>query len=196
LLAVTGPSGCGKTTMLNLLAGLDQPTQGIITFDGEAAPSPERWTELRAERIGISFQDFNLLPTLTARENVEIAMFGTRMAPAERARRAASLLAAVGIAHCAGRMPRELSGGERRRVAVARALANEPALLLADEPTSNLDSASGAEIADLLLSIHATRGATMVLITHSESLASRCQRLVRMLDGRIVADQRKAEAAP
>lgn len=190
LIALHGQSGCGKSTLINLMAGLDQPTSGSVRFDGRLSPTPEEWTALRASRIGIVFQDFNLLPTLTAAENVEAAMFGSVRSARERRDRARARLADVGIADCADRLPPQLSGGERRRVALARGLANKPAILLADEPTSNLDTASGAQVTELMLSLHARGGMSMVIVTHDSGLIARCPRRIAMLDGRIVEDVR------
>jgi putative ABC transport system ATP-binding protein len=190
IVAVTGPSGCGKSTLLNLIAGLDLPSEGVVIFAGRRGPSPSEWTEIRAGHIGISFQDFNLLPTLTARENVEVAMFGRVVSAGERCRRARRLLADVGIGECEGRLPQQMSGGERRRTALARSLANSPDLLLVDEPTSNLDSAFGRAVADLLLDLCRTSGTTLVVVTHDVTLFERCDRRIEMLDGRIVGDRR------
>ena len=190
LVALQGPNGSGKSTLLNIMAGLDRPTGGTISFDGHASPRPEAWTRLRAGAIGIVFQDFNLLPTLTASENIQIAMFGTVRSPAERGRRSAALLEEVGIGHVAGRLPPELSGGERQRVSIARSLANDPSLLLADEPTSNLDSKAGVAVTDLLLTLQQVRDMALVIVTHDEAVARRCARRVRMKDGKVTEDAR------
>jgi putative ABC transport system ATP-binding protein len=189
LLALHGPNGSGKSTLLNMMAGLDQPTRGSVTVNGCRSPNTEEWSRLRAGVIGIVFQDFNLLPTLTASENIQIAMFGTS-SPAERARRATDLLREVGIDHCADRFPPELSGGERQRISIARSLSNGPALLLADEPTSNLDTKAGAAVVDLLLDLQKTRDLAMVIVTHDRAVRERCPRMVGMQDGRIVEDVR------
>jgi putative ABC transport system ATP-binding protein len=190
LVAITGPSGCGKSTLVGLLAGIDQPSEGHVVFDGQRDPSAAAWTALRAHRIGMVFQDFNLLPTLTGLENLEIALFGSGNPVAERRRLATARLAQLGIAHCAGRLPAECSGGERRRLGIARALAPGPELLLADEPTSNLDSANGRATANLLLELHAAGGLTLLVVTHDEALMRRCPRQIRMLDGRVIEDLR------
>lgn len=192
--AVFGPSGSGKSTLLNLMSGLDVPTRGTVAYDGQVAPSAAAWTRLRGARIGLVFQDFNLLPTLTASENIEVAIFGRVSPAAERRRRAAARLAEVGLAHCAGRLPRELSGGERRRVGIARALVNDPELLLADEPTGNLDSVSGAAVAALLLALPTARRMSLVMVTHDASLIAQCPRRIHLVDGRVVEDTR-AEGA-
>jgi len=190
LVALHGQSGSGKSTLINMMAGLDQPTSGTVYFDSKASPSPDEWTALRASRIGIVFQDFNLLPTLTACENIEAAMFGRVGSARERREIALSRLEDVGIAECATRLPPQLSGGERRRVAIARGLANEPDILLADEPTSNLDSANGAQVMELLLALHARGGMAMVIVTHDHDLIARCPRRIRLLDGRVAEDVR------
>lgn len=187
LVAVHGPNGSGKSTLLNLMAGLDVPTRGTVTVDGRHSPTPDQWTRLRAGAMGIVFQDFNLLPTLTASENIQVAMFG-RASPAERRRKALALLEEVGIAHRAGSFPPQLSGGERQRVSIARSLSNDPALLLADEPTSNLDTRAGAAVIDLLLGLRDTRGLAMVIVTHDAEVRERCPRVVGMQDGRVVED--------
>ena len=188
LVAIHGPSGSGKSTLINLLAGLDRPTSGLVSFEGRPSPTPAEWARLRATRLGIVFQDFNLLPTLTAAENVELAMFGHGLSAAERRRRASARLAEAGVAHCAGRLAFQLSGGERQRVGVARSLANDPELLLADEPTSNLDSVSGAAVIDLLLEMRRRRHMSLVIVTHDAALIARCPRRVRLADGEIVED--------
>ena len=188
LVAVYGPSGSGKSTLFNLMAGLDRPNTGTVAFDGRRMPTPTEWANLRRRRIGLVFQDFNLLPTLTAVENIEVAMFGEVRGAAERRRRALDHLAAMGIAHCANRRPQLLAGGERRRVSVARALVNNPDLLLADEPTANLDSATGAMVAELLLELHRSTGMALVIITHDPDLIAQCPRRLRMLDGRATED--------
>lgn len=190
LIALHGQSGCGKSTLINLMAGLDQPTSGTVAFDGLQSPDPDRWTALRASRLGVVFQDFNLLATLTAAENVEAAMFGRVRSARERRRLALRRLEDVGIPECADRLPPQLSGGERRRVALARGLANDPDVILADEPTSNLDSASGAQVIDLMLALHSRGGMAMIIVTHDPDLIARCQRRIAMLDGRIVEDVR------
>ena len=189
-LAVLGPSGSGKSTLLNLLAGLDRPSSGTVTVDGirvdklgEAASA-----RYRRARIGLVFQFFNLLDDLTVLDNV---MLPAQLAGTSRAKaraRAEELLGSLGVARHAGAYPGRLSGGERQRVAVARALVNSPALLLADEPTGALDTASGAEVRRLLSQLHAD-GQTVVLVTHDENLARECStRTIRLVDGRIAAD--------
>ncbi len=185
--ALLGPSGCGKSTLLNLMGGLDRPDAGSLRLDGEdlGQARPQRLAELRRQRLGTVFQFFHLLPTLTARENVQLPL---RLAGrgAASAGRADELLEAVGLGPRADAWPAELSGGEMQRVAVARALAAKPALLLADEPTGNLDRASGAVVLDLLARLSEQEGAALVLVTHSEAAAAICHRVLRLEDGRLL----------
>jgi putative ABC transport system ATP-binding protein len=194
VVSVEGPSGCGKTTLLNLLGLLDRPTSGEVVWDGSAVGSrPERErARLRLDRVGFIFQRFYLLPTLTARENVELPMRAAGVPAAERARRASGLLTEVGLAGRERAFPHQLSGGEEQRVAIARALANGPGLLLADEPTGELDSANTVQILDLLDRVRAERSATLVLVTHNPTVAARARRHLTMLDGAIVADRTEA----
>lgn len=194
LIGVHGPSGSGKSTLCNMISGIDQPSIGTVAFEGRISPSPREWAELRRHRIGLIFQDFNLLPTLTALENVEVATFGVLQRAADRRRVALDRLAEIDAAYCAARRPQELSGGERRRVAIARALANNPELLLADEPTGNLDTGTGAKVFELLLELHRNRGMVLVVITHDRGFIARCSRRIRMVDGGIAVDERTAEA--
>ncbi len=184
--AVTGPSGSGKSTLLTLLGGLERPTSGEVRVQGRslAELSDRQLTRLRLEQVGFVFQRFHLLPVLTARENVELPMAEMGVAARERRQRAATLLEYVGLAARSDHRPTELSGGEMQRVAIARAIANRPAILLADEPTGELDMATGRAILDLLEQLNAD-GMTMVVVTHDERLAERAQRVVRMLDGRM-----------
>jgi putative ABC transport system ATP-binding protein len=186
--AIVGPSGSGKSTLLNLLGALDQPTQGEILFGGRPLSATRDLDALRARQIGFVFQSFHLLPTLTAIENVQIPMFeGPKCSPSERIRKARELLATVGLAHRLNHLPNQLSVGERQRTAIARALANDPPLILADEPTGNLDSRSGQEILDLFDALRRQRGVTLVVITHSSEVARRAQRIVTIRDGRVVS---------
>jgi ABC-type lipoprotein export system ATPase subunit len=186
--AVMGPSGSGKSTLLNILGGLDRPTRGEVYFQGQALGAMKNLDRYRAEKVGFVFQSFHLLPTLTAIQNVQIPMFELHLSPGQRARRAAELLELVGMSHRSSHVPAELSVGERQRVAIARALANGPSLLLADEPTGNLDTKTAAGIFDLFERLHREQGLTLVLVTHDPGLAERAQRIVRMRDGRIVAE--------
>jgi putative ABC transport system ATP-binding protein len=188
--AIMGPSGSGKSTLLNLVGALDNPSSGDIFFEEQSLRKLSNLDRLRSEKIGFVFQSFYLLPTLTALENVQIPMFEGPLAAAARAKKAAGLLAAVGMDHRANHLPSKLSVGERQRVAVARALANDPKLLLADEPTGNLDSHTADEVLELFKKLHQERGMTLIVVTHSEEVASRAQRIIRVRDGRIVADSR------
>jgi putative ABC transport system ATP-binding protein len=188
LVAICGQSGSGKSTMVNMMSGIDGPTAGAVVFAGERNPTSRRWADHRRGPIGIVFQDFNLLPTLTAVENVEVAMFGRAAGPAERRRKALELLDRVGIVDCARRFPPQMSGGQRRRVSIARGMVNDAVLLLADEPTSNLDTASGRAVMDLLLEVHARSAIALVIVTHDHEVMARCRRRVVMRDGRIVED--------
>jgi len=184
LVALTGASGSGKSTILNLVAALDTPDAGSITVAGRRVDELDDPAGYRAETIGFVFQAHNLLPTLTASENVQIPMFGRRPR-AERAERARLLLEQVGLESRAHARPAVLSGGERQRVAIARALANEPLLLLADEPTGALDSATGKQVLDLLDQARRSRGTTILLVTNDDDVAARAQRTLRLRDGLI-----------
>ena len=190
--ALLGPSGCGKTTLLNLLGGLDRPDQGEVRFRGEAlaGADPGRLARLRREAMGTVFQLFHLIPTLTARENVELPLQLLGWPRTGIDPRVDELLTAVGLSERAEAWPRELSGGEMQRVAVARALAAGPALLLADEPTGNLDSAGGEAVLGLLAELTERAGAALVLVTHSPAAAAICHRIVRLKDGRVVGADR------
>ncbi len=187
--AIVGPSGCGKSTLLSLLGLLDVPTSGHYWFDGHdvAGWSEARLNALRRGRVGFIFQSFNLIEELTVFENVELALEYTGTPGAERRERVGAMLDKLGIAHRARHRPSQLSGGQQQRVAIARALVAGPALLLADEPTGNLDSAHGDEVMRLLRSINA-EGTTVVMVTHSPAHAAQASRTVRLLDGRIVVD--------
>ena len=184
--AIVGPSGCGKSTLLQLAGGLDAPTSGTIELMGTRldALSDRALTRLRLERLGFVFQRFHLLPVLTAAENIELPMAEAGVSRAERRARAAELLGYVGLAHRARHRATELSGGEMQRVAIARALANRPALVLADEPTGELDAATGREILTLFRRLNRD-GMTLLVVTHDERLAAEAGRVVKMLDGRI-----------
>lgn len=184
--AITGPSGSGKSTLLHVLGGLDVDFEGAVMVQGvdlRRLPDPSAF---RARVVGFVFQSFHLLPTLTAVENVQIPMFGQFRSRQARAQHAADLLDLVGLADRRHHLPAQLSGGERQRVAIARSLANEPQLLLADEPTGNLDTANAANILDVLGQLHARTQITIVLVTHDPAVAGRAHRRIAMLDGRVV----------
>ena len=184
--AVVGPSGCGKTTFLQLLGSLDRPSSGTLTYRGKSIANLPDPSEYRAREIGFIFQAFHLLPTFTVVENVQIPMFEGGLSRSERAGRALELLNDVGLEHRLKHFPSELSGGERQRVAIARSLANRPSVLLADEPTGNLDSENAAHVVELLLRLHKELGTTLILVTHDLAIAALAARTVRMKDGRIV----------
>ncbi len=186
-LAIVGASGSGKSTLLGLLAGLDLPSAGSVRIAGQDifALDEDARAELRGDKVGFVFQSFQLLPALTALENV---MLPLELANAERVReRSVALLERVGLGSRLTHYPRQLSGGEQQRVALARAFAPEPQLLLADEPTGNLDAATGASIIDLMFEMNAEQGTTLVLVTHDEALAARCSRRIRLAAGRMAA---------
>jgi putative ABC transport system ATP-binding protein len=184
-LAVGGPSGAGKSTLLNLLGTLDQPDSGMIAVDGKPLPSPREAVEFRRRLVGFVFQDHLLLPYLSAQSNVETALLATGVDRHERARRSQELLAEVGLGHRAHHLPSELSAGERQRVAVARALANAPRLLLADEPTGALDSGAGDRVLNLLSAMRARHGMTLIVASHDPAVPARADRVVELDDGRV-----------
>jgi putative ABC transport system ATP-binding protein len=190
-LAIMGPSGSGKTTLLSILGCLDRPTRGEHLFGGRRVEglSDDELSRLRNRSIGFVFQSFHLIPQLTVAENVETPLLYAGAPPASWRGRALRALERVGLAARADHRPTELSGGEAQRAAIARALVTEPRLLLADEPTGNLDTATGEEIAALLDELHA-RGGTVVLVTHNEALARRAERVVRLRDGRVESEER------
>jgi putative ABC transport system ATP-binding protein len=187
---VAGPSGSGKSTLLQLLGALDRPSNGEVTFEGRdlARMSEGELAELRLRTIGFVFQQFNLIPTLTAIENVEIALAPTELGTEERRTRAQELLERVGLGGRSRHLPSQLSGGEQQRVAIARALANHPDVVLADEPTGNLDTATGDTILKLLYRLWEAEGLTVILVTHDPVVAQTAPRVLRLADGRIVDD--------
>jgi putative ABC transport system ATP-binding protein len=191
--AIMGPSGCGKSTLLNIIGLLDRPTAGDYSLEGRAVSRlPERQlTDIRKRRIGFIFQNFNLIDELTVRENVELALLYHGISRTERRARVDKVLDKVGIGHRAGHRPSQLSGGQQQRVAVARAVVAEPPLILADEPTGNLDTAHGDEVMRMLRSLN-DEGATIVMVTHSPSHADYAGRIVNMLDGRVLLETRRA----
>jgi putative ABC transport system ATP-binding protein len=193
--AIVGPSGCGKSTLLHMIAALDRADSGTIIVNGEDLAQEKDLSRHRAREVGLVFQLDNLLPTLSAGENVQVPMFEIALNSGQRRERARRLLEMVNIAEKENNRPSELSGGERQRVAIARALANEPVIMLADEPTGRLDSVSGRKILDLLDDLRRERGLTVIMVTHDLSVAARAGRIIRMLDGRIVADETPAAQA-
>jgi putative ABC transport system ATP-binding protein len=188
--ALVGPSGSGKTTLLQLLGGLDRATDGAVLFEGRdlATVGDSLLSALRLRTFGFVFQQFNLIPTLTAAQNVEVALAPAGLRSTERKARVASLLDAVGLAGRAEHLPSKLSGGEQQWVAIVRALANEPRVMLADEPTGNLDTTTGDEIIQLLTALSSERRQTVVLVTHNPEIARRAERVLRMQDGRLLGD--------
>ena len=189
--AVTGASGSGKSTLLGLIAGLDAPTSGEILIDNESVTSMKEddLAQLRSEKIGFIFQSFHLIPSLTAFENILIPMEILGLKNARE--RAKELLIDVDLTNRGHHYPTELSGGEQQRVAIARAFANQPKILLADEPTGNLDSRNGSHIFDLMTDLHSKNNVTLVLVTHDKYLAEKAQRQIVMKDGRVLSDERK-----
>lgn len=189
MVAIVGPSGSGKTTLLGLLAGLDTPTRGQVLLDGVdlTALSEDERAQLRGEKVGFVFQSFQLIPTLTALENVQVPLELRGERDAEK--RAQELLTRVGLADRTDHFPSQLSGGEQQRVAIARAFVNQPKILFADEPTGNLDGATGARIVALLESLNRESGSTVVIVTHDIGLAERAQRIIRLADGVVVEDR-------
>jgi putative ABC transport system ATP-binding protein len=187
VVAVTGPSGSGKSTLLNVLGGLEQPSGGRLLFRGQdiGGLAPRDLAAYRRRQVGMVFQAFNLVRRMTALENVMLPMMLDGLPLPQRRERAIGLLGAVGLGERHAHRPSELSGGEQQRVSIARALANGPALILADEPTGNLDSARSAEILDLLISLNREQGICLVLVTHDESVAARADRRIALRDGKL-----------
>jgi putative ABC transport system ATP-binding protein len=193
--AVTGPSGCGKSTLLNLLGGLDRPTAGEIELGGRRVEgfSEARWAHVRRREIGFVFQFFNLIGNLSVADNVELPALLAGVSAREARTRRTDLLTTLGIAEYAGTSPTKLSGGQQQRVAIARALINRPRVLLADEPTGNLDSASARDVMALLRGMHDEREQTIVLVTHDARVAARADRVISMRDGKIAHETRLDE---
>jgi ABC-type lipoprotein export system ATPase subunit len=186
--AIIGQSGSGKTTLLQMLGALDRPSEGDLLYRGQSLAGMADASTYRAREIGFIFQSFHLLPAFTAIENVQMPMFENGQPAAGREKRATELLQGVGLEHRLHHFPSKLSGGERQRVAIARSLANSPSVLLADEPTGNLDSENAALILDLLVRLHRERSMTLILVTHDMSIARLAGRAIQVKDGRIVAD--------
>ncbi|NJN16218.1 MAG: ABC transporter ATP-binding protein [Oscillochloris sp.] len=188
IVAIIGPSGSGKSTLLNLIGALDRPSSGEVIVNGTPLSKVRNLDRFRGRTIGFIFQSHNLLPTLTARENVEVPMYETSISGSARRKRAEALLAMVGLGGRANHLPGQLSGGERQRVAIARALANQPTIVLADEPTGNLDTKTTAEIMALLIDLNRTQNVTLVIVTHNTEVAAICQRIISIRDGAIESD--------
>ena len=193
MVSIVGPSGSGKSTLLNLMGGLDRPSAGTVLIDGQdlSGLTDDGLTRVRRDKIGIVFQFFNLLPTLTSVENVALPLHLRGWSRRRTAERARELLDLVQLGHRLEHRPDELSGGERQRVAIARALSVYPPILLADEPTGNLDTATGVEILKLMRDLHERLGATILVVTHDRAVAESSARTITLRDGRIVGDQRR-----
>ncbi len=192
-LAIMGPSGSGKSTLMNMIGCLDTPTSGIYEFEGEMVQvmDDSQLASIRNRKIGFVFQTFNLLPKATAQHNVEIPLVYANIQKKDRTRMATDALESVGLADRLHHKPNELSGGQRQRVAIARALVNKPSIILADEPTGNLDSKSGSEIMTILDDLH-KNGNTIILVTHEDDVAQHAHRIIRLFDGKIIEDSKQA----
>ena len=197
MVAIMGPSGCGKTTLLNCVSSLDEFSTGEVLIDGSplSEMSDRERTTMRAERLGFVFQSFNLLPVLSAVENVEMPLLIVGEPPKMARARALSALESVGLLDWAGHLPAELSGGQQQRVTIARAFVHEPALILADEPTGNLDTPTSRSILELLIDLNKTRGITFLMVTHEDEIAAKCSRKVTIRDGLITADEKLNHAS-
>jgi len=187
---VMGPSGSGKSTLLNMIGALDRPTEGTVLVEGQDLQKVRDLNTFRARKVGFIFQLHNLIPTLTARENVEVPMMGQSVGRRKRKKRARDLLEMVGLGHRLDHLPNQLSGGQRQRVAVARALANEPAIILADEPTGDLDSESGGEVIDLMKHLNEDLDTTFIVVTHDPAVSRETERVLIMRDGKIVHEHK------
>jgi len=192
-MALAGPSGSGKTTLLNLIGGLDAPTGGAVRVDGKDISRLGRGelADLRRDRIGFVFQAYNLIPVLTARENAEYVLELQGVPASERHRRVTELFDRIGLGSLADARPLKMSGGQQQRVAVARAIVSQPAVVLADEPTANLDQSTGAALVDLMRELNRERGITFIFSTHDPMVLERADRVVRLVDGKIASDERK-----
>ena len=196
-LAIAGPSGSGKTTLLNIIGGLDRADGGQVRVAGQDfhALSNSRLARLRLRHIGFVFQAYNLIPVLTARENAEFTLLLQGVSEAQRRKRIDQLFTEIGLSGLEDRRPTQLSGGQQQRVAVARAMATRPALILADEPTANLDSSTAAALLDVMAQLNHTHGTTFIFSTHDPQVMERARRLIRLRDGRIVSDERQTSSA-
>jgi putative ABC transport system ATP-binding protein len=195
VVAIMGPSGSGKSTLLHLLGALDRPTKGSIEIFGQDLARVPDLARLRAETLGFVFQLHHLIPNLTLRDNVSLPMYARGAGRAERRRKAADLLSRVGLAHRIDFLPVKISGGERQRAAIARALVNDPKVLLADEPTGSVDTKTGDGIVGLFRELHRERGMTLIVITHNEKLGEEFDRVLRIVDGRLASDVRREPSA-
>ena len=195
MIAIMGPSGCGKTTLLNILSGIDEPTSGQVMVDEKSlfSVSDNERSKIRAQYLGFIFQDFNLLPVLSAVENVELPLLLLGKSATEARKSALEALKSVGLAERSEHRPSELSGGQQQRVAIARAIVHSPTVILCDEPTGNLDSATSSSVMKLLKTINEKVGTTFLLVTHDGEVAKQCSRVLRMDDGIIVSDERGQE---
>jgi len=195
MIAIMGPSGCGKTTLLNVLSGIDEPNSGEVMIDGNPmySVSDDKRTQMRAQNLGFIFQDFNLLPVLSAVENVELPLLLLGKSASESRKSALEALDSVGLADRSEHRPTELSGGQQQRVAIARAIVHHPKVILCDEPTGNLDSATSSTVMNLLKEINNKLGTTFLLVTHDKDVASQCSRILRMDDGLMVDTGRGEE---
>ncbi|MDG1551234.1 MAG: ABC transporter ATP-binding protein [Candidatus Poseidoniaceae archaeon] len=195
MIAIMGPSGCGKTTLLNVLSGIDEPNSGEVMIDGNPmySVSDDKRTQMRAQNLGFIFQDFNLLPVLSAVENVELPLLLLGKSASESRKSALEALDSVGLADRSEHRPTELSGGQQQRVAIARAIVHHPKVILCDEPTGNLDSATSSTVMNLLKEINNKLGTTFLLVTHDKDVASQCTRILRMDDGLMVDTGRGEE---
>ena len=191
--AIAGPSGSGKTTLLNVIGGLDQPSKGSVFLEGRYLGKMRRGelSRLRLNRIGFIFQSYNLIPVLTAFENAEFVLLLQKRSAEERRQRVANLLEEVGLTGMEGRFPREMSGGQQQRVAIARSIVPEPALVLADEPTANVDSKTASELLDLMERLNQVKGVTFLFSTHDPAVMERARRLIALRDGRVERDTMK-----
>ncbi len=191
MLSIIGPSGSGKSTLMHIIGLLDRPSEGIVTVEGEevSAMEPNQLAAVRNRRIGFVFQSFNLLARTTAQANVELPLIYAGVSGGERSRRAQAALERVGLGDRLNHLPNQLSGGQQQRVAIARALVTEPSIVLADEPTGNLDTRSGIEVMSILQDLNTTHGITVVLVTHDDAVSRHAQRIVSLRDGRIVSEE-------